>query len=572
MKKSNLLIMGMLVLGALAVGACDGGPASTTATGTITELQFTAEAGTATAYLYFPTEVGFAGTVMPITFVYPDETLANADEAADYLVRTGIKDILEKSRSFGLVFTPIDATGYTEVDLQIMNSAKAQFSDRGFIAGGTIDSEGGLVTSDSGTQYAGSRFRNYIFADGAGADFIAKYATKSLSYTLTYSDGGSIKFNHLAAAVALFNVSETAAPGDKPNPIPAYIVNGGEGVVDSFKAINGDDYPTVSKEAKGGITLKLAQEAWDVMQEWQRTECTPGIFLLTKYIVDYEEAGLDYTEHLWTGVPETGSDYKYTYFTWAPKDAGDAKRPAIMLFHGRDNSALYLAQTSDWLRVALENNLVVVSVQHSGVTDETGAEIPAANATDIKALLDYLLADESLNIDPTRVFASGFSAGAIMTTSLSNEYPASFAGFGPCNNPTGAMDSGGVIAPVFAIGGLTDPLARPSLPRCLGATSVQISLTNNGGAIDATVDPLDSKTYKDPNWGYAPTTSEEISRYNGNNVYAVNSYESADGVVYTIYCAVTNLSHETIGATSWMQWDFFKHFSRNADGSITYAD
>ena len=54
------------------------------------------------------------------------------------------------------------------------------------------------------------------------------------------------------------------------------------------------------------------------MSEWQRTETTPGIFLMTKYITDYEAAGLDYTEHLWTAIPETGSDYKYTYFTWAP--------------------------------------------------------------------------------------------------------------------------------------------------------------------------------------------------------------------------------------------------------------
>ena len=56
------------------------------------------------------------------------------------------------------------------------------------------------------------------------------------------------------------------------------------------------------------------------------------------------------------------------------------------------------------------------------------------------------------------------------------------------------------------------------------------------------------------------------------NVYTLNYYESDDGIVYTVYCAVTNLSHETIGATSWLQWDFLKHFSRNADGSITYTE
>ena len=174
-----------------------------------------------------------------------------------------------------MVFTPIDAGGYTEADLGILNSAKAQFSDLGFIRGGAIEAEGGRRRRLR-RQYTGSRFRNYIYADGAGADFIAKYATKRLPYVLEYSDGGKITFNHLAAGIALFNVSEPASPGDQPNPVPAYLVNPGDGVTQSFEAINGDDYPTVSKKAKGGVTPTLALEAWELMSEWQRTECAPA--------------------------------------------------------------------------------------------------------------------------------------------------------------------------------------------------------------------------------------------------------------------------------------------------------
>jgi poly(3-hydroxybutyrate) depolymerase len=554
------------ILGLLVASACG----EEKPTGTMTELKLTGEAGgTATAYVYSPTNPDFPGTVMPITFVYPDKTVASADEALKYLVKTGIKDILEKNRTFGMVFTPIDTAGYTEADLQVMNAAKGKFADIGFVYKGTTQVQG-LVVGTEGTLYAGSRFRNYVFADGAGADFIAKYATKSMPYILRYEDGGSITFNHLVAAVALFNVTEKAAPGETPNPIPAYIAGGGEGVVDSFKAINGDKYPTVSAEAKNDITPKQAQEAWAVMSEWQRTEATPGIFVMTKYITDYKAAGLAYTEHLWSPVPEIGNDYKYTYFTWAPTKAaeGGAKRPAIMLFHGGNNSALYIAQTSDWLRVALENNMVVISVQHSGVQDETGAEIPAATATEIKKLLDYLITVEGLNIDPTKVYASGFSMGSMMTASLAKEYPTSFAGFGPCN-PAGPMESGGVVAPVFAVGGMTDPLAKPTLPRSLGATNVQISLTNNGGTPDPTVVPEDNKTWKDSIFGYAADSTQTETR--DACVYTINSYKSTDGNVYTMYASVTNMSHETLPYTSWFQWEFLKHFSRNADGSITYT-
>ncbi|MBN1631185.1 MAG: hypothetical protein JW990_15600 [Thermoleophilia bacterium] len=555
------------MLSTLAVAACDGGDKAEGPTGTITQLQLTADSGTATGYLYFPTDPHFAGTVMPITFIYPDETVGGAEEALEYLVDTGIKDVLEQSRTFGVVFTPIDAAGYTEADLQIMNAAKAQFADIGFVYKGTTQVQGSVVGTE-GTLYAGSRFRNYVFAEGAGADFISKYATKSMPYVLRYADGGSITFNHLVAAVALFNVSEPAQPGDKPNPIPAYIAGGAAGVVDSYKAINGADYPTVSSDATS-IKPKEAQAAWDLMSEWQRTECTPGIFLMTRYITDYEAAGLTYTEHLWTAIPEIGNGYPYTYFTWAPTDPeSDAKRPAILLFHGGDNSALYIAQTSDWLRVALENNLVVVSVQHSGVKTETSADIAAATPTDIKALLDYLLTDSDLNIDPSRVYVSGFSMGSLMTTGLAQQYPTSFAGFGPCN-PAGPMDAGGIVAPVFAVGGMTDPLAKPTLPRSLGATNIQLSLTNNGGTPDPAVDPKDNATWKDPIWGYAADSTQTETR--GDNVYTINSYNSSDGNVYTVYASVENLSHETVPWTSWLQWDFFKHFARNADGTIAYT-
>ncbi len=427
-----MLLLTMLLLASVIGCGEQASPLPPTETGTIEQLEFTAEAGSATCYLYLPTDPYFAGTVMPITFVFPDETVADADGALDYLVTTGIKDILEVNRTYGVVFTPIDSAGYTEADLGILNSAKAQFSDLGFIRGGVIDAEGGSVTSDSGTMYAGSRFRNYIYADGAGADYIAKYATKRLPYVLEYEDGGKITFNHLAAGMALFNVSEPADPGEEPNPVPAYLVNAGDGVAASFEAINGADYPTTSKEAKGGITPTLAYEAWELMSEWQRTECTPGtygIFLMTKYITDYEEAGLDYAENLWTAIPETGNDYKYTYFTWAPTDKGEAPRPALMLFHGGDNSALYIAQTSDWLRVALEENLVVISVQHSGVTDETGKAINPATPTDMKALLDYLLTDERPQYRPHQGLRLRLFHGLQDDHRLGQGVPDQFRGF-----------------------------------------------------------------------------------------------------------------------------------------------
>ena len=121
----SMLMVLLLTLGLFtSVVGCgeEPSPAGPTETGTIDTLEFTADDGSATCYLYFPTDPDYPGTVMPITFVFPDKTVGDADEALDYLVKTGIKDILEVNRTFGLVFTPIDPSGYTEADLGILNS------------------------------------------------------------------------------------------------------------------------------------------------------------------------------------------------------------------------------------------------------------------------------------------------------------------------------------------------------------------------------------------------------------------------------------------------------------------
>ena len=133
-----------------------------------------------------------------------------------------------------------------------------------------------MVTSDSGTMYAGSRFRNYIYADGAGADFIAKYATKSMQYVLNYSDGGKITFNHLAAAVALFNVSEPADPGDKPSRCPPTSSTAATGWPTRSKPSTARTTRLSPRRLRAASLRTLAWEAWDLMSEWQRTEATPA--------------------------------------------------------------------------------------------------------------------------------------------------------------------------------------------------------------------------------------------------------------------------------------------------------
>ena len=95
--------------------------------------------------------------------------------------------------------------------------------------------------------------------------------------------------------------------------------------------------------------------------------------------------------------------------------AEDARRPLILVSHGFGGAARQMA----WLGVTLARaGYVVVAVDHpgtngvDGVTAE-GAYAPWARADDLRAALDFVLADPKLaaHVDAGRIGVAGFSLG-----------------------------------------------------------------------------------------------------------------------------------------------------------------
>ena len=107
MAMSVLLLL--LVLSVAAGCGEEASPLAPTETGTIETLQFTADTGSATCISVLPTKPGLRGHRDAHHLRLPGRDRGHdAAAALDYLVSTGIKDILEYQGSFGLVFTPID--------------------------------------------------------------------------------------------------------------------------------------------------------------------------------------------------------------------------------------------------------------------------------------------------------------------------------------------------------------------------------------------------------------------------------------------------------------------------------
>lgn len=128
----------------------------------------------------------------------------------------------------------------------------------------------------------------------------------------------------------------------------------------------------------------------------------------------------------------------------------------MLIFHGGGNTALYHAQASEWPLIGKEYGFITVAVD---------LHYPNTTAAQTVELLDHLKSEYA--VDPSRVYASGFSMGSIKSWDLFEQYPTLFAGVAPMDGANNVgIDSYNqeveyntdVVVPVFYVGGQTSPL------------------------------------------------------------------------------------------------------------------
>jgi len=162
--------------------------------------------------------------------------------------------------------------------------------------------------------------------------------------------------------------------------------------------------------------------------------------------------------------PDTGENRWYL-LTTPPAHDGTTPVPVVLDFHGLTEGAVVHAMHSAMSPFAAENGFVVVYPQGTGDPVRWNA-LPTADAADfggaddtgyVDALLDALEAD--LCIDTARVYATGLSNGAGMSSLLGCERPGRFAAVAPVAGvrpPAECAD--GVATPILAFHGTADPI------------------------------------------------------------------------------------------------------------------
>ncbi|MEJ7724001.1 MAG: PHB depolymerase family esterase [Ilumatobacteraceae bacterium] len=142
-----------------------------------------------------------------------------------------------------------------------------------------------------------------------------------------------------------------------------------------------------------------------------------------------------------------------------PEHDGQAPLPLVLDFHGLSEGAEVHGLTSEMPAYAQEHGFVAVLPQGSGEPVRWAVEPDAENNPDLRfvtRLLDRL--EQRLCIDTSRVYATGFSNGAFLSSSIACALPDRFAAVAPIAGANILCDGFERPMPVFAVHGTVDPI------------------------------------------------------------------------------------------------------------------
>lgn len=249
----------------------------------------------------------------------------------------------------------------------------------------------------------------------------------------------------------------------------------------------------------------------------------------------------------------------------------DGPRPLLLCFHGGGDSAMHIAQVSAWYRVAMDHDFLLVCVEnHLNST-----------ATEMMALLDHLM--ERYDVDPERLYASGFSMGGCKTWDLFQEYPQRFAGMAPMSatfdvglnvygQPAPKPINRDTPVPLFYVGGELTPL--PELPfqaeKCRARMAYVLQVNRATVPYGVTMDGV--ADWPNPIMGVNGDETERIPDPDRGAVLTLQKFRSDDGVIRTVFGSVDNQGHECRYHSCEHAWRFLSRFRRLENGELVQED
>ncbi|MBQ7994201.1 MAG: S-layer homology domain-containing protein, partial [Solobacterium sp.] len=507
----------------------------------------------------------------PVFFVWNDGGYATIEEADAKLNESGLLEWADENMGCVVLLTPANGSSWTEEDVTVYKN---------------ITSELTKATN----QFKFVTYNNLFYAigEGKGATFVNNVMSQNA--------------NRIGAALIIGG--EIGSPADTMS-LPAYLVDARDKAVSFYKTINKTDTEDtingnpayinsalttekviVSNLSASELNPEVLDDAWNSlirkitrnvmgrcvwaetynMASGGSTDPITEVFTLMDRVMP-EEADLTFKGH----IVDTDI-YPGSWNEWIPNEAlaegNTEKYPLVMVFHGNGDHPYFEAESNGWLEIARDERIIVVSVEWQ-ILEGTDRVTTAYN----KQLIEHII--ETLPVDESKIYCTGFSAGAGQTFSNAGSFGEMFAGIAPLGMGGNLTLSTDYDLAVFLGAGTFDmyattPLDRNGDQKIRSYSSAYYRAINQSLAlneIDYQLDTasFDFETY--PFFGYDKSLNSTEYAYTSKHGWDIStqSYANAQGIDLVRLMQVWGSEHNHYTEYAHNIWDFWKDFSRDTE-------
>ena len=481
----------------------------------------------------------------PVFFIYPDVKL-DKDGAEKLLADMDIQPLLDDNYGTAMVINPTGEK-YTEEDFGVFEKLFNMF--RG---------PGNLKVVGLGN---GATFVNQVLAPKAAGQMAG-------ILTVGGKPGKSVDPAGVPAYVAGKNAVKVAKPYQRvvkaDEPLLQVVVNPDAGA--SVKALLGDAWKQVLGRNYRYNNYQHTYYEGAKLGEY-------GSYELEPYL-DCESLGI---QRIIVEQP-TGKDTKWLWYEYWPEEllegAPAHSVPVMVLLHGNQNDPRTQAETSGFLQVAAQDRFFVVEMEWQGSPNYQGM-----GHDGIESVL-YQLFGKYPQLDPSRVYAEGLSAGSMTATALGIKKSHVFAAVGghsgglferpmpgpfPSYGPIWAeatQKRGAVEMPYCSVLGTADnvvPYIKPDNWKGNGYLNAWNAYEQMNGMevvkeLDFDIDPIFGQQLQD---------RETIVTNKGDGITVEIGQLYKGNIPLIKIVAVMDYGHWNFQPTARIMWDYFKQFRRD---------
>ena len=494
----------------------------------------------------------------PTFFIYPDARLDQAGAEA-LMAALDMQGVLDEN--FGTAFSvnPVGETYAADADfdafVELFNRARSgNLKVMGFGRGATFvnqvlalkaaDHIAGIATVDGEPAKLPKEFSSYgvpAYVAGKKASKVAKVAKEYVALNLEQGP-----YEPLLQVV----VSTCSEPGE-------VFANAWDKIFSRNFRFNNYKH-THYEGARFGQYGPYELEPY---AEWERLGIKRNI---VEYGATFRQRTLDGPKFLW---------YEY----WPEElmeGAPDHSVPVVVLLHGNTNDPRTQAETSGFLQVAGEDRFFLVEMEWQGTPN-----YQAMGHDGIESVLAILL-DKYPQLDPSRIYAHGLSAGSMTATALGIKKSHVFAAVG---GNSGALFTGHWIGPfptfeaiwgeatqkrgavetaycsVFGTMDTTVPYMTPDNWKGNSYLNAWNAYEQMNGM--TVVDEMDFDRY--PVFGQPLRDRETIRTHKGEGIVMETGQLYKGDIPLIRLIAVMDYGHWNFIPAARVTWEFFKHYRRD---------